>query len=65
MGVAKKMRGMRFRDLHAFNIALLAKQCWRLWKTPDSLLAKIMAGKYHPKGSILTVSFGSNLSFAG
>jgi hypothetical protein len=64
MGVAKKMGGMGFRDLHAFNMALLAKQCWRLWKTPDSLIAKIMKAKYYPEGSILTASIGSNPSFA-
>jgi hypothetical protein len=64
MGVAKKMGGMGFRDLRAFNVALLAKQGWRLWKTPDSLIAQIMKGKYFPEGSILTASIGSNPSFA-
>ena len=64
MGVAKKMGGMRFWDLHAFNIVLLAKQCWRLWKAPDSLIAKIMEWKYYLEGSILTASVGLNPSFA-
>jgi hypothetical protein len=64
MGVVKKMGGMGFRDLRAFNVALLTKQCWRLWKMPDSLIAKIMKGKYYPEGSILTASIGTNPSFA-
>lgn len=29
--------GMGFRDLHSFNLALLAKQCWRMIINPDSI----------------------------
>ncbi|KAE8682600.1 hypothetical protein F3Y22_tig00111238pilonHSYRG00276 [Hibiscus syriacus] len=44
--------GVGFRDLHAFNLALLGKQIWRLVKSPDSLIGCILAGKYFPGGSL-------------
>jgi hypothetical protein len=53
---SKSQGGMGFRDLSAFNIALLTKQIWRLWKFSDSLVAKIMKAKYFPDCSILEAS---------
>lgn len=50
IGVGKKFGGMGYRDFHNFNKALLAKQIWRLWQTPNSFLSKIMEGKYYPGG---------------
>jgi hypothetical protein len=32
---------MGFRDLHTFNMAMLAKQSWRLISKPDSFCAKV------------------------
>jgi hypothetical protein len=49
--------GVRFRDLCCFNKALLAKQIWKLWKTLDSLMARIMKAKYYPECSVLVPSF--------
>jgi hypothetical protein len=39
LGVAKSKRGMGFRDLKLFNLALLSKQAWGLMVSPDSLVA--------------------------
>jgi ribonuclease HI len=64
MGISKKHGGMGFRDLVCFNKALLAKQIWRLWKNPDSLIARIMKAKYYPKCSVLEASLGNRPSFA-
>ncbi|XP_059431505.1 uncharacterized protein LOC132165008 [Corylus avellana] len=44
--------------------ALLAKQSWRLWNQPDSLVAKIMNAKYYPDCSILEAKIGRRPSFA-
>jgi hypothetical protein len=49
---------MGFRDFHSFNKALLAKQCWRLWNQPDSLVSQIMKAKYYPDCNILEVGVG-------
>ena len=34
----KSMGGIGFRELHSFNLAMLAKQGWRLMKNTHSLL---------------------------
>jgi hypothetical protein len=64
LGLSKMDGGMGFRDLGCFNKALLAKQIWRLWKTPDSLIARIMKAKYYPECSVLEASLGKKPSFA-
>ncbi|XP_059668770.1 uncharacterized protein LOC132313844 [Cornus florida] len=49
----KQEGGLGFRDLEAFNIALLAKQGWRLAVENGSLLSRIYKGKYYPHNSFL------------
>lgn len=38
--------GLGLRDLGCFNQVLLAKMAWRLIRDPDSLVAKVLLGKY-------------------
>jgi hypothetical protein len=64
MGTSKLSGGMGFRDLEVFNLALLAKQCWRLFQTPNSSVAQIMADKYHPNSSLMQASLGGRPSYA-
>jgi hypothetical protein len=63
MCVSKKQGGMGFRDLHCFNLAMLAKQCWRLIAEPDSLCAKVLGAKYFPSGDILNCQLKNGSSY--
>lgn len=42
----KSESGMGFKDLWAFNMALVAKQGWRLKQNPDSLTHRVFKAKY-------------------
>ena len=44
---------MGFKDLHIFNMAMLARQGWRLLQNPDSLCCSVLKALYYPNGSIL------------
>ena len=39
--------GIGFKMIHEFNLALLAKQLWRLVQFTDSLVARVLWGKYY------------------
>lgn len=56
MCVPKDQGGMGFRDLHCFNLAVLAKQAWRLLDNPDSLCATILRFKYFPDGDLMNAT---------
>jgi ribonuclease HI len=63
MGRGKSSGGLGFRDLEMFNLALLAKQGWRLLQNPDTLVAKIFRKKYYPNGSLLESNLGWKPSY--
>lgn len=59
---SKENGGMGFRDLQSFNLALLAKQEWRLVTCPDSLMSHLFQARYYPNSSFLEASLGSRPS---
>jgi hypothetical protein len=59
----KKEGGMGFRDLNSFNLAILAKQAWRLISNPESLCARVLRAKYYPDGDILKAGPKSGSSY--
>ena len=56
--------GMGFRNLQAFNLAMLAKQGWRILTNPKSLMARVYKAKYLPHDEVLNSKKGSNPSYA-
>ncbi|KAA3474616.1 reverse transcriptase [Gossypium australe] len=63
LSAIKEKGGMGFRDLNFFNIALLAKQGWRLLHNPNSLLARTLKAKYYKKSNFLKSKLGNLPSF--
>ncbi|BFG37837.1 hypothetical protein CerSpe_241110 [Prunus speciosa] len=63
LGLPKSEGGLGFISLYAFNLAMLAKQGWRLLHNPDSLISKLLKARYFPHSSLLDAVPGSKPSF--
>ena len=55
---------MGFRNLHAFNLAMLAKEGWRLLTRLDSLISRIYKARYFLFSDFLNAQLGCNPSYA-
>ena len=60
----KLMGGIGFWELHSFNLAMLAKQGWRLMKNTHSLFYRVYKSKYFPNISFLDAPSPNLGSFA-
>lgn len=56
--------GMGFKDLTAFNLAMLGKQAWKFMTEPHTLASRIFKARYFPNNTFLTASLGHNPSYA-
>ena len=54
---------MGFRDLRDFNLAMLAKQCWRMVQGNDSLLYQCFKVRYFPRLNFLEAKESPNCSY--
>ncbi|XP_031120222.1 uncharacterized protein LOC116023365 [Ipomoea triloba] len=61
--VPKKFGGLGFKDLRAFNLAMLGKQTWRFLTRPQSLVARVYKARYFPKTSFIDATLGSCPSY--
>ncbi|XP_035540298.1 uncharacterized mitochondrial protein AtMg00310-like [Juglans regia] len=64
LSLSKRDGGLGFRDLVSFNLALLAKQAWRLLTQETPIATRILKAVYYPNTSILQTQAGSRPSFA-
>ncbi|KAL0298304.1 UNVERIFIED_CONTAM: putative mitochondrial protein [Sesamum radiatum] len=55
--------GLGFLNLEAFNLALLAKQLWRLLTWPDCLVSKVLKAKYFPRNHLFDAKVGTRPSY--
>ncbi|XP_021771731.1 uncharacterized protein LOC110735860 [Chenopodium quinoa] len=61
--IPKKQGGLGFQNMRSFNRALLAKQAWRILTKEDSLMEKVLKGKYFPNTSFMDAKIASNSSY--
>lgn len=64
MCTRKEKGGLGFRDLRTFNLAMLARQAWRLVMAPDSLCAQVLRSKYFPNSDPLMASEQPSTSYS-
>ena len=53
MASKKNIGGLGFKPFQGFNLALLAKQLWRLITKLNLLMSKVLKVRYFPKRGIL------------
>ncbi|CAJ2628079.1 unnamed protein product [Trifolium pratense] len=63
LSMHKNDGGMGFKNLTAFNLALLGKQGWRIMSNPDILISKLYKAKYFPGCEFFESKVGHNPSF--
>lgn len=59
----KKDGGLDYKDLHTFNMAMLAKQGWRLLQNPDSLCGRVLKARYFPDTDMLHAEPREGISY--
>jgi hypothetical protein len=64
MTFPREYGGLGFRNLHLFNMAMVAKQGWNFIKKPNSLVAKVYKARYFPNSSFIASHLGNNPSYA-
>lgn len=59
---SKNEGGLGFRDLYAFNLALLVTQAWRFLQQPESLAFRVFQACYFPNDDFLCARIKTNSS---
>lgn len=59
----KEEGGLGFKSLRSFNIAMIAKQAWRLITGLNPLVTRLMQARYFPDSDFFNAKMGSNPSY--
>ena len=62
MALPKEQGGLGFRDFQCFNDAFLEKLSWRILHNPESLVGRVLLGKYCRDEDFLTCGDRSSMS---
>lgn len=54
---------MGFRDMESFNVALLAKQGWRIMQNSNSLVSRVLKAKYFLSSNFINADLGNLPSY--
>ena len=60
---SKVKGGMGFRDLQSFDLAMLAKQGWKIIQNPKSLVTRVPKARYFPYFSFMKANCVTNPSY--
>ncbi|KAL0433543.1 UNVERIFIED_CONTAM: hypothetical protein Slati_2688600 [Sesamum latifolium] len=60
---SKAQGGLGFRQLKEFNLALLAKQAWRVALCPGNILHAVIGQKYFPGATFFEARLGASPSY--
>lgn len=63
MCMPKEYGGLGLKELRKFNIAILAKQGWRLLIEANPLVSAVMKARYYPDRNVLNAKLGANPSY--
>jgi len=63
LSAPKNFGGMGFKNLRAFNFAMIGKQTWKLITNPDSLITRLLKAKYFPYSDYFSVSIEHDPSY--
>ncbi|XP_062014108.1 uncharacterized protein LOC133730558 [Rosa rugosa] len=62
--LTKHEGGLGFKNIYAYNLAMLAKQGWRLITKPNSLIAQVLKARYFPHCSFWDANLGDAPSYS-
>lgn len=61
----KGMGGLGFKDFELFNLAMLARQAWRILQNSETLSARLLKSIYSPTIDFLSGELGITLAKSG